>query len=79
MQALVAQVASAYFDLRDYDAKLQYVRESIKTREESVKLVAARDEGGVASVLELDQAKSLVSSARATPHCWRGPLSRPRT
>ena len=36
MQALVAEVASAYFDLREYDAELEYVRESIKTRQESV-------------------------------------------
>jgi multidrug efflux system outer membrane protein len=66
LQALVAQVASAYFDLCEYDAELRYVRESIKTREESVKLVAARVEGGVASDLDLDQAKTLVSSARVT-------------
>jgi multidrug efflux system outer membrane protein len=65
MQALVAQVASAYFDLREYDAELQYVRESIKTRQESVNLVAARVQGGVASALELDQAKTLVASAQA--------------
>jgi multidrug efflux system outer membrane protein len=66
MQALVAQVASAYFDLREYDAELQFVRESIKTREESVRLVAARVQGGVASELDLDQAKTLVASAQAT-------------
>jgi multidrug efflux system outer membrane protein len=65
IQALVAQVASAYFDLREYDAELEYVRESIKTREESVKLVAARLQGGVSNALELDQAKSLVASAQA--------------
>jgi len=64
LQALVANVASAYFDLREYDAELDYVRESIKTREESVKLVAARVDGGVASELELDQAKTLVASAQ---------------
>ncbi len=64
MQTLVAQVASAYFDLREYDAELEYVRDSVKTREDSVKLVAARVEGGVASELELDQAKSLVASAQ---------------
>jgi outer membrane protein, multidrug efflux system len=65
MQALVAQVASAYFDLREYDAELELVRESIKTRQESVRLVAARVEGGVANRLDLDQAKSLVASAQA--------------
>jgi multidrug efflux system outer membrane protein len=64
MQALVAQVASAYFDLREYDTELEYVRASIRTRQDSVKLVAARVQGGVASELELDQAKSLVASAQ---------------
>ena len=66
MQTLVAQVASAYFDLREYDAELEYVRESIASRQESLKLVTARLDGGVANMLEVDQAKSLVASAQAT-------------
>jgi multidrug efflux system outer membrane protein len=65
MQALVAQVASAYFDLREYDAELEYVRKSIEARQQSVKLVTARADGGVASMLEVDQAKTLVASAQA--------------
>ena len=65
MQSLIAQVATAYFDLLEYDAELDYVRESIGTRQESVKLVSARVQGGVASALELDQAKTLVASAEA--------------
>ncbi len=66
MQILVAQVASAYFDLREYDAELELVRESIKTRQESLMLVTAREEGGVANLVEVDQAKTLVASAQAT-------------
>jgi multidrug efflux system outer membrane protein len=65
MQVLVAEVATAYFDLREYDAELEYVRESIKTRQESVQLVTAREQGGVASMLEVDQAKTLVLRAQA--------------
>lgn len=65
IQSLVAQVASAYFDLCEYDAELEYVRESIKTRQESVSLVRARVEGGVASELDLDQAYTLVYSAQS--------------
>jgi len=64
IQSLITQVASAYFDLREYDAELEYVRQSIKTREDSVRLVAARVQGGVANALELDQAKTLVASAQ---------------
>ena len=65
MQILVAQVASAYFDLREYDAELELVRESIKTRQESLMLVTSREEGGVGSLLDVDQAKTLVASAQA--------------
>jgi len=65
MQALVSDVASAYFDLCEYDAELQVVRASIDTRQESLKLVIAREEGGVGSLLDVDQAKTLVQSAQA--------------
>lgn len=65
MQVLVAQVASAYFDLREYDAELVFVRDSITTRQESLRLVTARVQGGVGSMLDVDQAKSLVQSAQA--------------
>jgi hypothetical protein len=51
--------------LLEYDTEIAYVRESIKTRQESVKLVAARVEGGVSSALDLDQSKTLVYSAQA--------------
>ncbi len=65
MESLIAQLASAYFDLCEYDAELLIVRDSIKTRKASVDLVAARVDGGVASELDLDQAKSLVESAQS--------------
>lgn len=64
-QSLVASVATAYFDLLEYDAELAYVRESLTTRTESMKLVTARLQGGVANKLEQDQAQSLVASAQA--------------
>jgi multidrug efflux system outer membrane protein len=64
-QNLIAQVASAYFDLLEYDLEIQIVRDSIRMRQDSVRLVEARVEGGVASMLDLDQAKSLVESARS--------------
>ena len=65
MQVLVADVASAYFNLCEYDAELEYVRESIKTRTESLKLVTARQEGGVATMLDVDQSKTLIYTAQA--------------
>lgn len=65
IQSLVADVAIAYFDLLDYDAELDYVRESIKTRQQSLDLVIAREQGGVGSMLDVDQAKNLVETAQA--------------
>jgi multidrug efflux system outer membrane protein len=65
MQTLVAQVASSYFDLREFDLELDLVRESIKTREQSVRLNVAREEGGVASMVDVDQAKTLLQTAQA--------------
>jgi len=66
MQALVAQVATAYFDLREYDAEIEYVRASIASRRQSLELVTARLEGGVSNMVEVDQAASLVASAEAS-------------
>ena len=66
MQTLVAQVATAYFNLLDYDAELVFVRESITARRESAKLVTTRLEGGVSNRVELDQAKTLVSTAETS-------------
>ena len=65
MQALVADIATAYFDLREYDAELVFVRDSIKTRQDSLNLVIAREQGGVGSVLDVDQARTLVHSAQS--------------
>ena len=65
IQSLVADVAIAYFDLLDYDAELDYVRESLKTRQQSLDLVIAREQGGVGSMLDVDQAKNLVETAQA--------------
>jgi multidrug efflux system outer membrane protein len=49
----------------EYDAELQYVRESIKARQDSMNLVKARLDGGVANMVEFDQAKTLVHTAQA--------------
>jgi len=42
------------------------VRDSIATRQQSLKLVMSRMEGGVSDMLEVDQAKTLVVSAQAS-------------
>lgn len=64
-QVLVAQVATAYFGLRELDDELEYTRESLKLRQDSLNLVRARQQGGVSTMLEVDQAQTLVASAAA--------------
>jgi multidrug efflux system outer membrane protein len=65
-QALVSDVAMAYFRLREADRQLEVAREALVSREVSLKLVTARGTGGVATQLEVDQARSLVATAAAT-------------
>jgi hypothetical protein len=67
---------SACFDLREYDAELELVRESIKTRQESLTLVKSREEG--VSNLPRAQAKTLVDRLRQ-PSPARMPGSKQRT
>jgi multidrug efflux system outer membrane protein len=65
LESIVAQVAIAYFNLVEYDAEILIVQESIKARQQSLDLVIARETGGVASMMDVDQARSLVQSAQS--------------
>ncbi len=59
-QSLVADLATAYFQLRSLDEELTLNRETLAFRQESLRLVRARLGGGVATRLDEDQANSLV-------------------
>lgn len=63
---LVAEVATAYFGLREMDLELEISRKTLSSRLESLTLVKARQEGGVATLLDEDQAQGLVDQARTT-------------
>jgi multidrug efflux system outer membrane protein len=62
--SLVAQVANAYLQALADDEQLALTRETLKTREESLRLIRLRFENGVASRIDLDSAQSLVDNAR---------------
>lgn len=55
---LVSAVASAYADLRDFDARLAIARRTLDSRRDYVELVQARFEGGVTSELDWRQAQA---------------------
>jgi outer membrane protein, multidrug efflux system len=64
-QTLVAQVASAYLELLELDHELEIVRRSYDVRSRSLELTTSREQGGVASMQDVVQARVLVSSAQA--------------
>ena len=54
--ALVADVATAYLELRDFDRRLEIARHTIESRKQSVQLATDRFEGGLTPEIDLRQA-----------------------
>lgn len=66
--ALIANVATAYLQLRDYDNQLVSAQETLKSREGALTLFEERFGGGVVSKVQLSQARSEYESAQASVH-----------
>jgi len=64
-QTLVAQVATTYLDLLELDLELQIAQNSYGVRTNSLSLTQSRQEGGVASIQDVYQARILVFTAEA--------------
>jgi outer membrane protein, multidrug efflux system len=62
---LVAEVASAYFELRQLDLDLEIAKRTFATREKSLRLTRARKEEGLATQLDIRQAENLLYTAGA--------------
>jgi len=62
---LIGQVAQAYLTLRAAEVQLDLTQKTLDSRRASYDLVRRRYDGGVASELELNQAKGLLDSASA--------------
>lgn len=63
---LIASVANAYLSLLADDELLEITRQTLATREESIRLSKLRFDNGVASELDFRQAESLVEAARVS-------------
>jgi outer membrane protein, multidrug efflux system len=61
---LTAELAADYFTVRELDAELQVVQESVSIQQRGLDLVNRRHSGGVASGLELAQQQSLLDSTK---------------
>ena len=64
--SLVAQVANTYLTYLADEELLSLTQQTLKTREESLRLTKLRFDNGVSSKLDLQQAVSLVEQARTT-------------
>jgi multidrug efflux system outer membrane protein len=66
---LVSEVASAYFNLLELDLELEIARRTLTAREESLRLIRSRAQGGIATVVEVRQGEQLVyGAAQAIPN-----------
>ncbi len=76
--SLVADVASTYLTLQADQALLDMTADTLKTYEESYALTKRSNEVGVASSLELAQARTAVESARAALARYRRQVAQDR-
>lgn len=64
--SLAANIADMYITLRTYQAQLQVAREHIASQQKIVDMTIARHEAGLASMLDVTQARVVLYSTRAT-------------
>ncbi|HWC96148.1 MAG TPA: efflux transporter outer membrane subunit [Candidatus Sulfopaludibacter sp.] len=66
LSTVVANVASAYFALRELDLELDIAQKTLASRQESLKLTQTLEGGGRAGMLDVRQAEQLVETAAET-------------
>ncbi len=63
MTTVVGDVATGYFNLLELDSQLDISKRTLATRENSLRLIKAREQGGLATMLDVRQAQELVYQA----------------
>ena len=66
LTTVVGAVAAGYFNLIELDSELEIAKRTLTTREESLRLIRARQQGGLATLLDVRQAEELVYQASQT-------------
>lgn len=64
--SLIDNLATAYYQLREYDLELDIAKRTLTARQESLKLTQLLESGGAASLLDVRQAQELVEEAAET-------------
>jgi NodT family efflux transporter outer membrane factor (OMF) lipoprotein len=62
---LVAETAAAYVEMREFEQRLAYARENVKTQQGSLELAESRFRNGRTSELDVTQAKSNLAQTEA--------------
>ena len=63
---IVSDVATNYFNLLELDTELEIAKRTLTARQESLRLITARQQGGLATMLDVRQAEQLVYEASQT-------------
>jgi outer membrane protein, multidrug efflux system len=66
MTTVLSDVATGYFSLLELDSELDIAKRTLATRENSLSLIRVRQQGGVATMLDVRQAEELVYQASET-------------
>ena len=66
MTTVVGDVATGYFNLLELDSQLDIAKRTLAAREESLRLIQLRQQGGLATILDVRQAEELVYQASQT-------------
>jgi multidrug efflux system outer membrane protein len=66
MTTVVGDVATGYFSLLELDSELDIDKRTLATREDSLRLIKLRQQGGLATMLDVRQAEELVYQASQT-------------
>lgn len=60
---LVGDVSTSYFNLIELDTELEIAKRTLASRQDSLRLIRLREQGGVATLLDVRQAEQLVYNA----------------
>jgi multidrug efflux system outer membrane protein len=63
---VVSDVATNYFNLLELDTELEIAKRTLTARQESLRLITARQQGGLATMLDVRQSEQLVYEASQT-------------
>jgi multidrug efflux system outer membrane protein len=66
ISTLVEDLATAYFELREYDLELQIAKRTLESRQQSLGLTETLETGGATTLVDVRQAQQLVEEAAET-------------